>query len=726
MKLSIRALWVFLAGILLIGLQAPFAGAQEQPGFVIGVLDNASGTLGRGAQLGADRFNRFGGVRGADGTMFQLRVDVEPFDAATLSDTVTRFGQSSAIAVIGPDSGDALAENLPILQALQVPIFTSATDSQLLNQDTSGLVYRSRASVLAQSQALAAYLTQGLQLQSIATVQVDAQPQTQAEALAFTNLLPITPVSDTQIQADGDIEPAAGQVAALTPDVVVAFGDPAQAAALHNALRAAGYAGYFAYRQADDPGFKQAVPVDQLRGVISTSSWSVASDDGASNAFALDYIQTFEAVPDDVAAASYDAMGLIASAIGQGGDFASTLAGLNHVDGVQGLLRAPELGAHEISDNTRILTYNPFGGPEVVAHYAGATRLPDELYVTVTSQVQNVRSGPSTDFDILGQIDQGTRLSILGTNADKTWVVVDYRGQQGWMAAYLLDIRGNLDTTPIIEEPAPPVVAEATAAPAEAAAQPAPGADIVIDNAASAPFPIVPNQPFQIAVTVRNAGMSDAGEFAIATTLQPEGVYLSAIVPGLPAGQTTTVNLDGTLTVTGASVVDIVADLNNQIDEGDAGEANNTFPFISIVNKNLSRQDSRILNPGDVLDLEGDTVEDPNQRKDDLQWDGNVINTVGTAKVLVINPGDGFDWANSGVDPDNGVHWNLTNPDVANRIHWGLIDPNVVNQPNIPPEQITPGALIGVITSDGNRGLLRIDERLEGNQMKVTFLVYQE
>ena len=127
------------------------------------------------------------------------------------------------------------------------------------------------------------------------------------------------------------------------------------------------------------------------------------------------------------------------------------------------------------------------------------------------------------------------------------------------------------------------------------------------------------------------------------------------------------------------------------------------------------------------MDLEGDTVQDQNLRMDDLQWDGNTLNTIGTARVLLINPGtDGFDWANSGVDVANGVHWNLTNPDVVTRIHWDLLDPNVINQPNVPTEQVTEGALIGVITSDGRRGILRIDQRLEGNVLQVTFLVYEE
>ena len=730
-----RVLAALFVSALMLAALTPLLQAQDQPSFTIGVLDSADGSIARGAQLGAYRYNQFGGVRGADGTLFEINLVVEPFDAATLSDTVTRFSENNVIAVIGPADSTALVDNLPILEALQVPIFTPATSDQLLSQDNTGLVYRTRARSLEQSRALAAFLTQELQFQNIATVQVDAEPNTQVNTVSFTDALPVAPVSDTQIAEAGQTEQVAADVAALTPEVVVAYGAPEQAAALHNALRSASYGGYFAYPQANDPVFQQAILDEQLPGVITTATWSVANDDEASNTFALNYVQAFEQAPDAVAAASYDAVQLIATAISQGGEFVETLASQSNLPGVQGTLLVDELEDREMSNNTVIITYNALGGQEVIARYAGDVRLPDEVYVVVTSQVQNVRTGPSTDFEILGQIEQGTRLSILGTNADQTWIVVDYRDQQGWMAAYLLDIRGNLSSTPIIEEPAlpdaptpdPAASPVVTVTPTVTAGQPSAEADVVIDSAVVNPFPIVPNQPFDIAVTVRNAGMTDAGEFAIATTLAPNELYLSAVVPGLPAGQSTTVNLNGTLANTGGFVVDIVADLNNQIAEGEAGEANNNFAFTYVVNRVVERQDMRVLNPGDVMDLEGDMVEEEAERMDDLQWDGNVLNTIATARVAVINPGqDGFNWAATGADPANNLHWNLTNPDVVSRIHWDLIDPNVVNQPNIPPDQIVPGALIGVITADGNRALLRVDDRPEGNQLTVTFLVYEE
>ena len=87
MKSVNRVLFVILVGILLVGAcMARRRWRRSSPHFAIGVLDNAEGSIGLGAQLGAHRFNQFGGVRGADGTLFQLELVIEPFDPATLSE----------------------------------------------------------------------------------------------------------------------------------------------------------------------------------------------------------------------------------------------------------------------------------------------------------------------------------------------------------------------------------------------------------------------------------------------------------------------------------------------------------------------------------------------------------------------------------------------------------------------------------------------------------------
>ena len=126
----------------------PLVQAQDQPAFAIGVLDSADGSIGHGAQLAADRYNRFGGVVGADGTVFRLDLVIVPYDPANIANAVNVFAENGVIAVIGPDSGASLVENLASLQTLQVPILASATDDPLLQQDTTGLVYRTPRAVI--------------------------------------------------------------------------------------------------------------------------------------------------------------------------------------------------------------------------------------------------------------------------------------------------------------------------------------------------------------------------------------------------------------------------------------------------------------------------------------------------------------------------------------------------------------------------------------------------
>ena len=301
--------------------------------------------------------------------------------------------------------------------------------------------------------------------QNIAVVQLDAEPTTQVDTLAFTNAMPITPASTVEIQDASQIADAATQLATAAPEVVVAYGNPTSAAELVNALRAAGFAGFFAYPDATDTTFAAAIPPSQRGGIITTATWTVANEDEASNSFTLNYVQAFGDVPTDLSAASYDAIQIIATAINLGGEFAATLDSLTNLGGVQGTLATAELEPREFSNAVSILAFNLFGSVDVLARYAGDVRLPDEVFAIVTSPVQNVRLGPSIDFEILGQMEQATRLPIIGTNADRTWVVIDFRGQQGWMAAYLLDIRGNLNNTALIEEPPLPTPAAGDATP---------------------------------------------------------------------------------------------------------------------------------------------------------------------------------------------------------------------------------------------------------------------
>ncbi|MFN8561401.1 MAG: SH3 domain-containing protein [Anaerolineae bacterium] len=53
-----------------------------------------------------------------------------------------------------------------------------------------------------------------------------------------------------------------------------------------------------------------------------------------------------------------------------------------------------------------------------------------------------MRSGPSTDNNVLAAVPSGASVLVLGFNADRSWVNVQIEdGRQGWISAALLEIR---------------------------------------------------------------------------------------------------------------------------------------------------------------------------------------------------------------------------------------------------------------------------------------------
>lgn len=60
-------------------------------------------------------------------------------------------------------------------------------------------------------------------------------------------------------------------------------------------------------------------------------------------------------------------------------------------------------------------------------------------YKTPADANMNLRAGPGTDFDKVAQIPMGTDVTALGSNADGSWVVVQYNGKCGWLAKQYLE-----------------------------------------------------------------------------------------------------------------------------------------------------------------------------------------------------------------------------------------------------------------------------------------------
>jgi hypothetical protein len=509
-----------------------------------------------------------------------------------------------------------------------------------------------------------------------------------------------------QLLGGADGAQLARDIVTAVPEVVVIYGDPELASSFYNDLRAGGYAGLFAYHQALEAEFQSGIPFGLLTAILSTTTWPFTVVDEASDTFLDSYVRFFGEVPGPIAAASYDSVYLLTEAIRRPGELRANLAQLDNIVGVQGVLSPARLSRGETSNNVAVVQLNAYGAPIVLARFAGDVRLlvdqpvnpvntpvppatstPEGVVITITRAVQNVRTGPGTNYEVLGQLRQGEQARVIGASIDLSWVVIEFRGQQGWLSRSILDIFGDLNTVPVIAPPPTP-----TPPPSPTAA---PVPDIVIESATASPNPIIPNQPFIISMTVCNRGGSNAGQFGVAATLPPNNVYTSAVISGLGAGQCTVANLTGTLTNTGFYSVVAVADLNNEVQEG-PGEGNNNFTFNYVVNRPVIRQASQTLNPGDTLDLEGNAVQG------DANWRGD-------ASAL-----DAIFGAQLGI---------ITNVDLST-VHWDLVNPTIVNQISIPRTSLNPGAIIGIITADGNRGVMRVDS-LPGNQLALTFLVYQ-
>ncbi len=686
-------------------LLLPTAIEAQGPVFRIGVLGSDVTALSMGANLAIQQINAAGGVRGADGNFFQLELISQP--TSSMDTAIANLNQSDVIAVLGPVTTTDAVTNMGLLQGLGLPILTPATGDSLLITDTSDLLFRSRAARILQGQALASYVVSERGLSSVVIAQLDVE-STDA-AVGFSTAVQALGVTPQLVLLQTEVTTMAASIIQNNPQVAAIYGPPDLAAQLVTALRQAAWNGVIAYDQAANPTFQSNVESSLLPGILAASTWPYTATDTTSTAFLTAYVQTYGSVPDEIAASGYDSVLLLAQAISLPGELLSNLRRLDNVQGVQGLLRPSQLSPGETSNTVAVTELSRYGVPQVAARYAGGVRLPDNrppaastatplptatpagVVATVTGRpFQNVRSGPSTVFEILGQMNEGEQAQVIGASRDNTWVVIDFRGRQGWMSAPLLDIFGNLNTVPIIDSPPTPTpAATATAAPPQEA-------DIVVESAIASPSPIIVNQPFNVNVVVRNNGNTAAGQFAIAATFPPNGVFTSATIPGLGPGQAISATLSGTLSNTGFYSVVIVADLNDDVPEG-PGEGNNTsYTFSYAIDKPIIRQSTAALDPSGTLDLEGNAVQG------DVNWssDASRLDALFNAKLGII-------------------------PNVnMSTVHWDLINPGVVNQTSIPRSSMAPGTIIGVITADGNRGVIQVDN-IAGNQFQCTFRVYQ-
>jgi hypothetical protein len=198
-------------------------------------------------------------------------------------------------------------------------------------------------------------------------------------------------------------------------------------------------------------------------------------------------------------------------------------------------------------------------------------------------------------------------------------------------------------------------------------------------------------------VTVGNIGNAPAGTFSVAGTFPPNNLYLIGQVPGLGAGQSTTLTLAGILNGTGTYTASLQIDANNQVQEGAIGEQNNTYNITYAVDIGVLKQGTATLNLGDTLDLEGNAVQG------DVNWNADG-GTLGLKAIFGAHLG-----LLGGIDP--------------NTVTYQMINPSAMNRDSVARTEMNVGTVVGIITADGHRGWMQVTA-LSDTQIGLIYRVY--
>ncbi|MBZ0320544.1 MAG: ABC transporter substrate-binding protein [Anaerolineae bacterium] len=737
-----RGVWLGSAIVLIALIVALMAGGSALAGpsqrqtdniLRIGYIGQPDSDLARGLDLAIRQINESGGTTGPDDTsyFYQLVVaEVLPEETEAIPEVLQALTNAGVVAIFGPDSNDLALPNVEALSAASVPVLTGATSETLYNADTSSNIFRIVAPESTYSDALASYLVGVLEVQDVVLVQTDIV-WTEA-TVSLGNALGqegAEIVATIQMTDNTDLPNQIRTLPELDADAVIMYGPPQDAYTVFTQLQSNNWQGSFVYRTGQQAVLEGNLFDDErAAGIIGVDSWSFGANDALGSTFTIQYVTQYGTIPGPLSVAAYDSLFALDSAIRVfGTDAAAVRAGLSQLD-IERLVRGPAdpvvTDSRDLSQTAIIYELTGSGGVQAVAAYdngelredsgfgeaivgavpdeenppeATATLLPTAtslagtptpsfVTATVTEPTLNVRSGPGTNYSIVGKLNEGDQVPVIGRNNDFTWLVIQFRGTVAWVTAQYVSIfdPGNLQLAlPIIAAPATPTPSATTVQ-----AEP----DLIITNVTLAPSsPIPTNVLFSATITIKNQGGSAAGTFAVATTFLPGNIYSAQNLPaGLGAGQITTVVLSTTFGATGnVNNLGIVADLNNEVVEGAVGETNNIFNISYKVDRAVQTEQVRNYAAAANDDLSGNGTQD-------ISWDGTNLTAINGALIGLFSSDN---YATAHYD---GAVATATSTVFAN-----------------PPA----GATIAFRSDDGRYGVIRIDGR-SGTQINFTYRIY--
>ncbi len=348
----------------------------------VGYLGVASSDLAKGAQLAMDQINGAGGLRAGGGTyQLELVTLAEPPTAESLSRDIAALVAQGVVALLGPEDNAVLTQqNTAALISAGVPVLAAATADALTRDDATDTVLRIRAPERFYSEALATYLLDDLGVTSVALVQTSVE---WTEALLFferaMQTRGIAPGARVQLADASSLLAEARGLLDLNPEAVVMWGAPRDAASLLSLLRKGGWAGQFVYRDAEEAARTGFLADTLANGVIGATNWSYAYPGRASRIFLEDYLLAFAQVPGGLAAAGYDAVWALRSAVIAAGverdALRAALMSFPALNLVGGTLRPAELGDGDLIRVVMVYQLGAGGGPAVVARFDNGQRV---------------------------------------------------------------------------------------------------------------------------------------------------------------------------------------------------------------------------------------------------------------------------------------------------------------------------------------------------------------
>jgi N-acetylmuramoyl-L-alanine amidase len=90
---------------------------------------------------------------------------------------------------------------------------------------------------------------------------------------------------------------------------------------------------------------------------------------------------------------------------------------------------------------------------------------PVEPTVTAGVDGANIRTGPGTEFELVGRLEPGATAPITGRYGD--WLQIDFNGTVAWVANWVVTATG-VENVPEVEPPVATATPEPTAEPTEA------------------------------------------------------------------------------------------------------------------------------------------------------------------------------------------------------------------------------------------------------------------